>query len=301
MVSEDIQFTSKGMTCHGVLCGPAKGRSNGAGIVLAHGLGGTVDSGLMPYAEAFAKAGFNALAFDYRGFGLSAGKKRQYISVPDQIKDWRQAIGFLRSHERVDSERIGLWGISFSGGHVLHLAAQDARLRAIVAQAPAIDPVLSGHVGTYQRGEAATAALFQQIGTYAKKRWFSKQIEMLKLAPDGTPGPAMLGSKEAAVYPKLAGPTWRNELHPDSLLFGKLDDNNAALLTDDLKTPMLIQMAANDKIVSNEAIVNFARRCGPLAKLTTYEADHFTMLRKTKQRKAAIDEAIAHYKTHLFL
>ena len=301
MNSEEVQFVCKGVTCHAVLCSPSKATTNGAGVVIGHGLCGTVDSGLLPYAEAFAKAGFHALAFDYRGFGLSEGKKRQYVSAPDQLIDWQKAIGFLRRHEHVDAERIGLWGISFSGGHVLHLAHMDARIRAVVAQVPMIDPVLSFNVGNYHRGTEGTAAMTQKVGAHLKRRWFSKDVEMLKVAPDGKPGPAMLGSKEAAIYPKLAGPSWRNELHPDSLLFGKIAANNASLLTDDLTTPVLVQMGQNDKVVSNEAIVNFVRRCGPLAQFTRYEADHFTMLRQTKQRKAAMAEATAFYKRHLIL
>ena len=241
------------------------------------------------------------MAFDYRGFGLSDGRRRQYISVPDQIKDWQRAIGWLRSHEHVDAERIGLWGMSFAGGHVLHLAHSDPIIRAVVAQVPMVDLVLSNNLGSYYRGEADTNALIAQVSAHMKSRWFSKTTQMLKVAPDGKQGPAMLGAKEATIYPKMAGPSWRNELHPDSLIFGKMDENCPALLTDDLSTPMLVQMGKNDKIVSNEAIVNFARRCGPIAQLTTYEADHFTMLRQTKQRKAAIDEAIRHYKEYLIL
>lgn len=298
---EEVQFVSKGVTCHAILYSPSKATTNGAGVVIGHGLCGTVDSGLLPYAEAFAKAGFHALAFDYRGFGLSEGKKRQYVSAPDQLADWQKAIGFLRGHERVDAERIGLWGLSFSGGHVLHLAHADARIRAVVAQVPMVDPVLAANVGNYQRGEEGTKALEGKVLAHLKRRWFFKPTEMLKVAPDGKSGPAMLASGEAAIYPKIAGPSWRNELHPDSLLFGKFETNNASLLTDDMTTPMLVQMGAKDKIVSNEAIGNFARRCGPLAQLTTYDADHFTMLQQTEQRTAAIEEATAFYNRHLFL
>jgi alpha-beta hydrolase superfamily lysophospholipase len=301
MNSEAVKFVSKGVSCHGVLCSPSKAVSNGAGVVIAHGFCGTVDSGLVAYAEAFAEAGFHALAFDYRGFGLSEGKKRQYISVPDQIEDWRHAIGFLHRHELVDAERIGLWGISFAGGHVLHLAHDDARIRAVVAQVPLIDPVLAFNVGAYQRGEQASAALEAQAVKHLKRRWFSRKVDMIKVAPDERPGPAMLGAKEASVYAKIAGPSWRNELHPDSLLFGKIANNNPSLLTDDLTTPMLVQMGTRDKTVSNEAIVNFARRCGPLAQFTTYDADHFTMLQATPQRTGAIGEAVAFYQNHLIL
>jgi predicted alpha/beta hydrolase len=47
------------------------------------------------YAEAFANAGFHALVFDYRGFGLSDGTPRQFVSVPRQRQDWLRAIATL--------------------------------------------------------------------------------------------------------------------------------------------------------------------------------------------------------------
>jgi uncharacterized protein len=39
----------------------------------------------------------------------------------------------------VDPARLGVWGISYSGGHALILAAIDPRIRAIVSQIPVID------------------------------------------------------------------------------------------------------------------------------------------------------------------
>ena len=120
-------------------------------------------------------------------------------------------------------------------------------------------------------------------------------------APNNDNDIAVLAAKEAQIYPKLGGPSWRNELHPDSFLTGELNENNASLLTDDLTVPMLIQMGESDRLVSNEAIGNFARRCGPLATLTTYDAEHFTMLQNNRTRKMAIDEAIDFYKEHLIL
>ena len=98
----DIEFHSNRTICRGKLFEPKPKKGNGAGIVMAHGLCGTVDSGLMPYAKASADAGFHVLAFDYRGFGESAGAPRQLVSVPKQLEDWRAAIGFLRRHEGVD-------------------------------------------------------------------------------------------------------------------------------------------------------------------------------------------------------
>ncbi len=295
----DIEFKSQNASCRGRLYKPSEAKTNGAGIVIAHGLCGTMDSGLFEYAEAFAKAGFHALVFDYRGFGISDGKPRQLVSVPKQRADWKAAISFLRSNDGVDADRIGLWGISFSGGHVIHLSHIDARIRAVVSQVPAIDPVLAANVGNYQRGTEASMELQGQILARLKSRWFGKPAEMLKVAPDGKNGAAVLGSKEALVYPKIAGPSWRNELHPDSFLKGKFEENNASLLTDDLTTPILLQMGEKDRVVSNEAIRNFARRCGPLATLSCYDGDHFTLLHHKAKRKKAINEAAQFYANHL--
>ena len=287
--------------CRGRLYEPTSKATNGAGVVLAHGLCGTMDSGLFAYAEAFAKAGFHALVFDYRGFGLSDGAPRQYVNVPMQLADWRAAIDLLSRHDNVNGQRLGLWGISFSGGHVVHLAHKDERVRAIVGQVPMLDPVLAANVGNFHRGAEGTAAMTAQIFRRLKTRWFSKKVDMMQVASQNKKLPAGLGGKEAEVYRKLAGPTWRNELHPDSFLNGKIEQNNASLLTDDLTTPMLLQMGEKDAAVSNEAIKNFARRCGPLATLTAYDGGHFTLLQRNAKRTAAIDEAVRFYREHLIL
>ena len=297
----EIDFKSQRTNCRGRIYEPDSKNSNGAGVVLAHGFCGTMDTGLFPYAEAFAKAGFHALVFDYRGFGLSDGTPRQYVSVPRQRRDWARAIYTLRSHANVDSERIGLWGMSFSGGHVIHMAHKDPTIRAVVAQVPAIDPILSMNIGNYERGVKKTLQIQQQLIKRSKERMFFKKPEMMLAAPNNDNDIAVLAAKEAQIYPKLGGPSWRNELHPDSFLTGELNENNASLLTDDLTVPMLIQMGESDRLVSNEAIGNFARRCGPLATLTTYDAEHFTMLQNNRTRKMAIDEAIDFYKEHLIL
>ena len=296
---KEVDFKSQRTHCRGRIYEPDIKDSNGAGVVLAHGFCGTMDTGLFPYAEAFAKAGFHALVFDYRGFGLSDGKPRQYVSVPRQRSDWARAIYTLRSHAKVNSECIGLWGMSFSGGHVIHMAHKDPKIRAVVAQVPAIDPVLSMNIGNYERGVEKTMQIQQQLIKRAKERLFLKKPEMMLVAPNNDNDVAVLAAKEAQVYPKLGGPSWRNELHPDSFLTGELNENNASLLTDDLTVPILIQAGKGDRLVSNEAIGNFARRVGPLATLTLYDAEHFTMLKNNGARKMAIDEAIGFFKEHL--
>jgi dienelactone hydrolase len=77
--------------------------------------------------------------YDYRHFGDREGEPRQLLSVARQLEDWRAAIRFARSLDGVDPERIVLWGSSFSGGHVVSVAADDRRLAAVVAQVPFAD------------------------------------------------------------------------------------------------------------------------------------------------------------------
>ena len=110
-------------------------------VVLAHGFGGTVDSGLMPFAERFAAAGLDALAFDYRHFGTSDGQPRQLLSISGQLEDYEAAIAFARSLDGVDPDRIVLWGSSYSGGHVVAVAVADGRVAAVISEVPAMDGV----------------------------------------------------------------------------------------------------------------------------------------------------------------
>ena len=77
--------------------------------------------------------------FDYRCLGSSEGEPRQLYDNKAQLEDWRAAIAYARGHDQVDPESIALWGTSTSGGHVVQLAAEDARIAAVVAQVPFAD------------------------------------------------------------------------------------------------------------------------------------------------------------------
>ena len=53
----------------------------------------------------------------------------------------RAAITYAQSRKEVQSDAIGLWGTSFSGGNVLAVAALDKRVQCVVSQVPFV----SGH------------------------------------------------------------------------------------------------------------------------------------------------------------
>lgn len=134
-------------------------------IVLCHGWGGlkehlnNVEAG---YAPHFAAEGYITLTFDYRGWGESdsrlvvtgdmpkpdengevtvrATAVRELVAPFDQQQDIDAAISFIEGEPGVDRDRIGLWGSSFGGGHVVWRAAHDDRIKCIVSQVGGLDP-----------------------------------------------------------------------------------------------------------------------------------------------------------------
>lgn len=108
-------------------------------VVMAHGFGMTRGCRLPAWAERFAGEGLAAVVFDYRGWGDSGGRPRQVLDIGAQRRDWRTAVGWTRQRDIVDEDRVALWGTSFSGGHVLHTAARDPAVAAVVAQVPFVD------------------------------------------------------------------------------------------------------------------------------------------------------------------
>lgn len=117
-------------------------------VVMAHGFGGVRGVRLDAYAERFAAAGYPVLVFDYRHFGDSEGTPRQLLSIGRQHADWRAAVDYARTLPDVDPERVVLWGTSLAGGHVLHTAARDPRIAAVIAQVPHVSGIAAaGAVG----------------------------------------------------------------------------------------------------------------------------------------------------------
>ena len=49
------------------------------------------------------------------------------------------AIHWVAGEPQCDPAHIGLWGSSYSGGHVVYAAARDPRVKATVSQVPALD------------------------------------------------------------------------------------------------------------------------------------------------------------------
>ncbi len=164
----DVAFPSGAERCAAYLYAPEGELNPGSPVpcvVMAHGFSATRDDGLPAYATAFAEAGFAALVFDYRHFGSSSGEPRQLLDIGRQQDDYRAAIAYARSTPGIDPDQIALWGTSFSGGHVLTVAAGDPRIAAVVAQAPYTDSIPTLALAPPKNAlRGAAEALYDAIG-----------------------------------------------------------------------------------------------------------------------------------------
>lgn len=274
MEGREITFNSAGSTCAGIhLRGEHPASEPRLCVVMAHGFSGTVDGGILGFGEGFAAAGFDVLLFDYRGFGRSAGTPRQLVSYRRQRADYRSAIHAARSIEGVDPDRIVLWGTSYSGGHVLAVAAEDPRIAAVVSMTPSVDGLatlahlaVAGGMGPIAR--LAGAGIRDVLG--AAFRRTPRHVAAIGPADSG----AVLakdGALEAMAA--VAGPTWRNEVCARVAL--EIAINRPIQAIRRLQAPLLVQLGDNDTVVPASAALTAAERAGGHTETLRYPVDHF--------------------------
>lgn len=136
---EKIKFLSNGLECSGILYRPDRVDGKLPAIVMAHGLSAVKEMYLPFFAEYWAKRGFVVLLFDYRFFGESPGEPRGRLWPDEQLLDYTCATNYLLKLSYVDSDKICVWGTSFSGAHVITLLATTDLFCCGVAQVPDVN------------------------------------------------------------------------------------------------------------------------------------------------------------------
>lgn len=271
----DVRFRVRGDAIAGWWFWPEKPVSEPVPcIVMAHGLGGTRDAGLAPYARVFAEAGFAVLLFDYRHFGDSDGEPRQLVSVSRQLADWQGAIDYARQQSGVDPDRIALWGSSFSGGHVIVAAARDGRVAAVSSQGPMMDGLAAvfnviGYAGLTGLLKLSGLALQDQARALTGRAPLYAPIV-------GRPGEtaAMATADAEPGYRSIAPQNWRNELAARLAL--QLPFYRPVRYANRLPCPALIITCSEDSVAPPEAAEKVARKAGFQAELRRYDGmGHF--------------------------
>jgi uncharacterized protein len=263
----EVSFDSGGERCAAWLYRPGEAT---ACVVLAHGWTGVREQRLDAFAERFAGAGLAALVFDYRHFGASGGEPRSLLDIRRQLADWRAAVAYVRGLEGIEPRRIGLWGSSFSGGHVIEVAARDPRAAAVVAQVPFVDGLASlRRLGPRQALRLTLEGLRDQAGALA-----GRPPHML--ASVGPPGStAVMSSPDAEPGFRALNPpglAWPNEAAARvALRVGAYRPTRKAAR---VRCPILFALADDDVITPPDLAAKAAARA-PRAEVRRYPGGHF--------------------------
>jgi fermentation-respiration switch protein FrsA (DUF1100 family) len=272
----DIEFrTDDGVTLRGWHYRPDNRTGKVPTIVMAHGFSAVKEMYLDRFADAFANAGLASVVFDNRNFGSSDGEPRQEIDPWRQARDYRDAITFAETLETTDPERIGIWGSSYSGGHVLVVGAIDRRVKCVVAQVP----LISGHANARRLIRSDYIAGLQKMFDGDRRaRMQGQPPAMIPVVSEDPAGPAALPTPDSWSWFTQTGrsraPSWRNEVTLRSIeMFMEYEPGSYVGFIS--PTPLLMIVALGDHLtVADLAVAAYERALAPKL-LVTLPSGHF--------------------------
>jgi fermentation-respiration switch protein FrsA (DUF1100 family) len=272
---EDIEFNADGVTLRGWLYSPEAVGGGAPTVVMAHGFSAVKEMHLDRFAEQFAGAGLAALAFDNRNFGASDGEPRQEIDPWAQVRDYRTAITYAATRPEVDPDRIGIWGSSYSGGHVLAVAAIDRRVQCVVAQVP----LVSGRANFRALARADFIAAFQaQFNSDREARFRGEPPAMIPVVDEDPLAPSALPTPDSYQWftetHETRAPSWRNEVTLRSVeMFTEYEPGT--YLPWISPTPLLMCVAENDVLTPTDIAIAGYEQAREPKKLVILPGGHF--------------------------
>lgn len=292
----DVDFgVEGGDRLRGWLFLPASEAGSHPAISMAHGYAGVKEHGLERFARAFAEAGFVVLLHDHRSFGSSDGTLRHDIDPWRQIADWRRAISCLESLPEVDPGRVGVWGTSFAGGHVLVLGATDRRIRAVVSQVP----TTSGYEQGLRRVPPdAIAALERLFDEDERAQFRGEPPRRQQVVSDDPSVPASYRAKDAiSFYLQPAPPgAWTNEVTVRSGRLSRMYEPGAWIARVS-PTPLLMIVALADHITLTDLELRAYEQALEPKKLVAIDGGHFDAY--LGQFATASGAAVSWFRQHL--
>lgn len=257
---ENIEFQSEGVTLRGWLFLP-EGRGPHPAVAMAPGFNSVKEVFLSyQFPRVFAEAGLAVALWDHPTCGDSDGEPRRELDPLRQQRGYRDAITYLAGRPEVDPERIGIWGTSYSGGHVLAVAAVDRRVRCVVSQAMTV----SGRDNMVARHTPARLAELQ--AAFAADRLGRMRGEAPVVVPAFAQDSDTMRQQE--LLPAEHRVNWRNEITLRSWeLYNEYEP--AAFIDRICPTPLLMIVPTADSMTpSVDALAAYQRALEPKALLT---------------------------------
>jgi fermentation-respiration switch protein FrsA (DUF1100 family) len=270
---------------------------------MAHGYNCLKEFFLDKYAAAVAGAGHVVLAYDHRNFGDSDGEPRQELDPWVQVRDYRHAITFAQTLDGVDPGRVGVWGSSYAGGHVLVVGAIDRRVGCVVSQVPTI----SGWETTLRRTPPqALAGRRRDFDADRLERFRGGSPKTVPMVVDPSEGgPASHASADAwEFFTGQSSPPedqwrfakWRNEVTLRSLeLYSEYEPGSYVERI--APTPLLMIVGDNDTVCPTDMGLAAFNRAREPKRLELYPGGHFSAY--TDQFERAAGAAAGWFAEHL--
>lgn len=257
MTEKAVEFKSGVDTCCGVLTMPPDAKGDVPLVIMAGGWCYTKEIVMPHYAKFFHDLGCATLRFDYRRFGESTGAPRQHINPWDQIEDYRNALTFAEGLPDIDQKRKGIWGISYSGGHVLVVAGLDSRVAFAISTIPVVDGFQ-----TMRRchGEARFVKLNALISQDRTSRFKGGEHGYMPMSPEvlgeeltAWPFPHVFAGFKGIQATEAPRHEHRNTIESVDLLLQYVVKPYAQRITE---TPVLMTLAHADNITSADLEVD---------------------------------------------
>lgn len=271
---KDVEFNADGVMLRGWLYLPEGTDEPVPAIVMAHGFSAVKEQYLDDFAEVFASSGFAALVYDNRNFGASDGEPRQEIDPILQVRDYRHAVTFVQTLPEVDGDRIGVWGTSFSGGHVLMIGAIDRRVKCVVSQVPSI----SGPEAALRRVRPDLVPnLLAAFDADREARFFGNPPKTIPVVAENETTPCMLPGKESWDFfsgSMARAPSYRNEI---TLRSGEMarEYEPGSWVHRISPTPLLMIVADKDTVSPTDLALDAFERARHPKKLLLLSGGHF--------------------------
>jgi uncharacterized protein len=292
----DIEFSAEGTTLRGWLYTPERAKGPVPTVVMAHGFSAVKEMYLDRFAEVFSEAGLAALVYDNRNFGASDGQPRQEIDPWHQVRDYRHAITWASARPEIDESRIGVWGSSYSGGHVLTVAAIDRRVKCVVSQVPLVSG--SRNLKRLIRADMF-AQVHQQFDADREARFKGEAPMMMPVVAEDPMAPAALPTADSWQWFTETGrtraPSWRNEVTLRTVeMLGEYEPGDYVARIS--PTPLLMLIADGDHLaIAEEAFIAYNRALEP-KRILVLNGGHFDAYVHDFERAsgAARDWFVAH-------